>query len=458
MSAGPDTVEHMFEVAVDAAPVGAATFRAWRDALAGLDREVDDAERVDQIRALEELKAAAAAAQARAAADLHASVRARHAAAGIPVDQQGKGVGAQVALARRESPHRGGRHLGLALALTAEMPHTLSALSAGRLTEWRATLLVRETAVLSREDRARVDRELAADPRILDGVGDRGLVARARAAAYRLDPEAAVRRVRKAEIERQVTLRPAPDTMSFLTGLLPAAQGVAAYAALCRAADAARAAGDPRSRSQVMADTLVERVTGQATAAAVPVTVGLVMTAGSLFAGDREPARLVGYGSVPAGWARDLVRTASTLGDGAATLRRLFTHPSTGELVAMESRSRIFPASLRDLLVARDETCRTPWCDAPIRHADHVVGHADFGPTSAGNGQGLCEACNHTKQAPGWRARPGPGGAPGRHTVVTTTPTGHRYISRPRPLPGGPAAPQSPAERQLETVLAEYAA
>lgn len=103
MSAGPDTVEHMFEVAADAAPVGAATFRAWRDALAGLDREVDDAERVDQIRALEELKAAAAAAQARAAADLHASVRARHAAAGIPVDQQGKGVGAHVALARRES-------------------------------------------------------------------------------------------------------------------------------------------------------------------------------------------------------------------------------------------------------------------------------------------------------------------------------------------------------------------
>jgi len=32
---------------------------------------------------------------------------------------------------------------------------------------------------------------------------------------------------------------------------------VAAYAALTRAADQARAAGDPRSRGQVMADTMV---------------------------------------------------------------------------------------------------------------------------------------------------------------------------------------------------------
>ena len=42
--------------------------------------------------------------------------------------------------------------------------------------------------------------------------------------------------------------------------LLPVAQGVATYAALSQAADAARAEGDPRSRGQVLADTVVERV------------------------------------------------------------------------------------------------------------------------------------------------------------------------------------------------------
>ncbi len=35
-----------------------------------------------------------------------------------------------------------------------------------------------------------------------------------------------------------MTLRPAPDTMTNLTGLLPVTQGVAAYAALVTAADA----------------------------------------------------------------------------------------------------------------------------------------------------------------------------------------------------------------------------
>jgi hypothetical protein len=54
-----------------------------------------------------------------------------------------------------------------------------------------------------------------------------------------------------------VSLRPAAEAMTYLTALLPAAQGVAAYAVLVREADAARSGGDERSRGQVMADPLV---------------------------------------------------------------------------------------------------------------------------------------------------------------------------------------------------------
>ncbi len=36
-----------------------------------------------------------------------------------------RSVAAQVALARRESPHAGNRHLGVARALVMEMPHTM---------------------------------------------------------------------------------------------------------------------------------------------------------------------------------------------------------------------------------------------------------------------------------------------------------------------------------------------
>ena len=331
----------------------------------------------------------------------------------------------------------------------------MATLSDGRLSEWRATILVRETACLSVEHRAQVDRELLAHPvdaARVEVLGDRGLAAEARRIAYRLDPHAALRRARKAESERGVTVRPAPDTMAYLTGLLPVAQGVATYAALSKEADAARASGDPRTRGQVMADTLVERVTGQSCATATPVEVQLVMTDRALLCGDQEPATIPGYGPVPAEWARDLVRDATiacppeprTTSPGVAAvvaaaevwLRRLYTHPGTGQLVAMDSRARRFPDALRHLLVTRDQTCRTPWCDAPVRHADHAVDHADGGATDADNGQGLCEACNYAKTAPGWRARPSPGNAPGEHEVITTTPTGHSYPSRPPPQPG----------------------
>jgi hypothetical protein len=411
---------------------------SWVRALSDLDRAVGDGERIEQLRALEELKAAAAATQARVAADLDASVRERHAGLGLPAREQGRGVAAQVALARRESPVAGGRHLGLAKALVHEMPHTLAALATGRLSEWRATLLVRETACLSRADRAAVDERLAGDVDRLARLGDRALAAEARRLAYRLDPHAAIARARKAESERAVTLRPAPDTMGYLTGLLPVAQGVAAYAALVRAADAARAAGDPRTRGQVMADTLVERVTGQATATGVAVEVGVVITDRALLdpagPGGQEPASLPGYGPVPGRWVRELLGTADDR-ETRLSLRRLYTHPRSHELVALDARSRSFPEPLRRFLRLRDQTCRTPWCDAPVRHADHVVPRGAGGATSAANGQGLCEQCNYAKQAPGWRAavateRP--------HQVVTTTPTGHAYRSRARGQPGAP--------------------
>jgi hypothetical protein len=101
----------------------------------------------------------------------------------------------------------------------------------------------------------------------------------------------------------------------------------------------------------------------------------------------------------------------------------------------------VFDGLLRRMLVLRDGRCRTPWCDAPIRHADHVVAHAEGGPTSLPNGQGLCERCNQTKTLPGWRAEvldtvldTGRDSPAGRHAVRTTTPTGHHDDSTAPPL------------------------
>src|SRR3954468_6027264 len=269
-------------------------FESFRYCIESLDAAgMTDAERVDLIRELEELKCAAEAAQAELAAALG----------------EGRGAAAQVALARRESPHRGQQHLALARVLP-ELPHTRAAFRAGRITEWRATLIARETACLSLQDRRAVDRAIAGDAEALESYSDRVVLGELRKLAARLDPASVAERRRRAESERCVTVRPAPDTMAYLTVLLPVAQAVACYAALTREADTAVASGEPRSRGQLMADTLVARVTGAPLVdgrPVVPVTLGLVMTDAALLGGAPDTADLPGHGPIPAELARSLV-------------------------------------------------------------------------------------------------------------------------------------------------------
>ncbi len=481
--------------AVQGSPLGVdagALVDAW-DRLAGVvgDSAVADAQRarVDAMRALEDVKCAAAAAQAElAVAIVRAEVAAAEAAcdaaerdtaerdavardgfggavesaalsrsrAGSRVRERKvmqarrSGIG-QVALARRESPARAQVLVGVGEALVNEMPHTLAAVRCGAVNEYRAQILVTATACLDKEARARVDRELCSDPGALQGVGTKRLKALVERAAYREDPVAVVRRNERCEAERGVSMRPAPGGMVYLTTLVPLAQGVAVYANLQRTADAARASGDERSRAQLMADTLVERVTGQATADAVPVAVNLIMSDATLLASGHEPAVMDGGHMVPAQAARELVATAmdslETLDDVdlpvkvGAWVRRVYADAG-GNLIAMDSRRRTFPEGLGALLRVRDQgLCRTPWCDAPIAHADHVTPHVAGGATSAANGQGLCAGCNYTKQANGWTQHADPD-AP-RHTVTTVTPTGHTYTST------APAAP-TPLRRRAE--------
>lgn len=394
------------------------------------DPAVRAARLVERIGELERVKATAAAEQARAAVLLDRARREDEAANGVPLRRQGAGVAAEVALARQDSPARGGRHLGFAKALVNEMPHTLAALQCGAVSEWRATILVRETACLAVEDRQKIDVEMCADPSRLRGLGDARLAAEAKRLAYRLDAEAVVRRARRAENERRVSIRPAPDTMTYLTALLPMKQGVAVYAALKRAADTSM---DPvRGQGQIMADTLVERVTGVSVAEAVPIGVNITISDEALLGAGDEPATVAGHGPVPAAVARRLISGAVSSGAKVLT-RRLYRRCGSGALVGVESRSRLFPKGLAELIDLRDQTCRTPYCDAPIRHHDHVVASARGGATSLDNGQGLCERCNYVKEAPGWNAVPVPG--TDRHTVEITTPTGTVYRSTAPPLP-----------------------
>lgn len=445
MSVAPRSVSSVIDLSGLASQT--ASVAAWSGALAEVDgAAASDAECIDAIAQLEKLKAAAAAAQARVTERFRRSrldaARPHQTAADVM-----RGVAAEIALARRESPTRGQQHVGVARALVEDLPNTFAAMTRGDLSEWRATIVVRETACLRREDRTTVDRELAGD---LASLSDRTLADRARAIGYRLDPGAALRRTSKATADRRVTARPAPDTMLSLNALLPVAQGVAAYAALRKHAQSLRAQGDPRSIAQIMADTLVARVTGQDDArepTTPTVEIGLVMPERTLLRGSQEPAYLTGYGPLPAALARSLVLDADKV-----WLRRLYAAPRTGELVAMDSRRRTFTGKRRQFFVVRDQVCRNPWCGAPIRHADHLDPVARGGSTSRANGQGVCEACNYAKETPGWRVdvvdEPG-------HVIRITTATGHRYRSKAPPLPG--AEPNRTPEQRVRRILDESA-
>jgi len=116
----------------------------------------------------------------------------------------------------------------------------------------------------------------------------------------------------------------------------------------------------------------------------------------------------------------------------------------------MESTRRFFDGGLRRLVILRDRRCRTPWCDAPIRHVDHPVSVTQGGKTTAANSQGLCEACNYTKEVPGWSTRLRDDGA-----VETTTPTGHDYVSHPPPALGRSPTEGVPPPPSRETAPLE---
>ncbi len=255
-----------------AADLPSAVLAGWVERVGVIGTGSPDAELIDQIAQLERLKSACAAAQAALSVAFVASRTAGLTEKEIKDERVHRSIAAQVALARRDSPFRGGRHVGLAKALVREMPNTYAALRAGEISEWRATLLVRETACLSVADRQQVDAELAGK---LGGMGDRQTAAAAMRIAQKLDPKAWVARHRKAVSERRVSVRPAPDLMGYVSALLPVAKAVAVYAALNQYANTATAVGDDRSRGQLMADEFVHRITNpQATAATTPAAPG----------------------------------------------------------------------------------------------------------------------------------------------------------------------------------------
>ncbi|MHA3702873.1 HNH endonuclease [Jatrophihabitans sp. YIM 134969] len=300
---------------------------------------------------------------------------------------------AELGQALRLSPWHAGQYLRWAVEAPTDTPGTFALLERGEVSERRARLVFDQVAPLTQVNRQIVDAGIAAN---LDGWGDRTLTRRTRAAVQELDPAGACARAAKAATERRVSTRPAPDAMAWQTLLAPMVQVVACRAALEQAVRDARAAGDQRARDQIMADTVVERITGQTSASAVPLAVQLVITDRTLLGVSDTPARLGDGSPIPAPLARAMV--LDTGHDSPAhRVRRLFCDPA-GRLITAETASRQFTKAMADFVALRDEdTCTTDSCDAPIKHIDHHQPHTHGGRTSLTNARGMCVWCNQTK-------------------------------------------------------------
>ena len=190
--------------------------------------------------------------------------------------------------------------------------------------------------------------------------------------------------------------------------------------------------------------------------------------------GRRTPGTRARHGNRDgrdSGTARD-----GTDGTGQAFnvwLRRLYTAPGTGELTALDSRARLFPPGLRRLIQARDDTCRTPYCDAPIRHFDHIIpwhrGGPPPRPTAPDSAKPATTPKNPRLDRPDHAPDPDtPSTSPPPPATPTTPPhrhcreplTGHHadagpgHGTEPEPPPPTPTPPKTARRAQPATSLA----
>ena len=278
---------------------------------------VSDAARIDRIARLEKLRAVTAAVQAAESVKFAQSQVAEQLAAEVHPEPIGRGIAEQIGLACRISPSVAARRLSTARAWWFELPDTYRQLTSGELSERVAEQVVSETRHLAPEVRGHVDQQIVAAG--IAGMGFKAATACIGKIAYQADRDGYLRRGRTERKHRRVGIRPAPETMAVLTGYLPVEQGIACYAALGKHADSTVAAGDGRTRDQIMADTLVERITGQTRAQDINIELQLMMPLDTLInPDDHRPTIIPESARCRPGWrgrSSPAARDASGGGD-----------------------------------------------------------------------------------------------------------------------------------------------
>lgn len=401
----------------------------------------------------------------------------------------------EVSMVTRQSPARAVWSLSAAQRLVRSLPSIHEAVAVGGIGAEAALRVASAVRVLDEDGRAQVDQALAARLPYLDAASTRQWEDEAAAAVEAADPEGAARRHLIARRRRHLRVHRRQDGMASVTLHLPAVDGALIGKRFALEAERRRASGDRTGHGALMADLASTVLLGGPVAVPsvmpssetemgpevetvpeagpeaetapeagpsgspprVTLEIGVLITERTLLAPESgDVAHLEGYGAVPAEAVREQIRRAldppppgepDPFGLAGASVRtvfrRLFTHPTTGELIAADSRARAFPAGMRRFLTWRDTTCRGPFCDAPIRHIDHVLPYAEGGATSLDDGQGGCAYCNLGRAEQTRSVARAEDGLPG-HRVSWRSRNGVTRVTGPRALTPPVQAPPPP--------------
>jgi len=144
---------------------------------------------------------------------------------------------------------------------------------------------------------------------------------------------------------------------------------------------------------------------------------------------DELPAVLAGFGAIPACLGRAIAMSAGTV-------TALITDPTSGTVTEAGALTYRPHQRLRDQVAAMVTTCQFPSCRQPVWRCDidHRVpfehDHPERGGrTDSTNAGPFCRRHHLVKHHSDWRIRV----STERFSLELTSPTGHRYSSKPRP-------------------------
>ena len=277
--------------------------------------------------------------------------------------------------------------LELATAAPARAGFLREQIRTGATSLDRACEIVRESRHLDDENADHLARTTLAPTR--DGAGLTGTLFRQRLRRALLAADAAAQQAREAR-RRAARRRNGAhadiydDGTGRLTVINDADKIAAAIDRADTAARTARAAGDPRTLSQLRADFLTGAAihgwptcdTGDAGttdgtgtsgfAGQSPSPAGravIVIPFDTLLGRDAHPCELTGHGHLSAAHARAVITAPGS------TWQTLLADPATGRALALSPSYRPTPEMIEHVR-AVDGTCRGPGCTVPARHCD----------------------------------------------------------------------------------------